>query len=59
MSSYTTDHKYRSQYALTKTARSSNIAILLDAFNKTIIPLVLVEYEIVIPNSALLTLLAI
>ena len=30
---------------------SSNIAILLGVFNKTIIPLALVGYEIVIANS--------
>ena len=31
---------------------SSNIAILLGVFNKTIIPLALVGYEIVIANKA-------
>ena len=52
MSSYTIDHQYRSRYASTKTAGSSNIAILLGVFNKTIIPLALVGYEIVIANEA-------
>ena len=52
MSSYTIDHKYGSRYASTKTAGSSNIAIRLGVFNKTIIPLALVGYEIVIANSA-------
>ena len=44
MSSYTIDHKYRSRYASTKTTGSSNIAILLGVFNKTIIPRALVGY---------------
>ena len=34
-----------------KQLESSNIAILLDVFNKTIIALALVEYEIVVANS--------
>ena len=38
---------------------SSNIAILLGIFNKTIIPLTLVGYEIIIANLALHTSLAI
>ena len=38
---------------------SSNIAILLGVFNKTIIPLALVGYDIVISNSALRASLAI
>ena len=38
---------------------SSNIAILLGVFNKTIIPIALVGYEIVIGNSALRASLAI
>ena len=60
MSSYAIDHKYRSQYASTKTAgRSSNIAILLRVFNETIIALAVVGYEIVIANSALRASLAI
>ena len=61
MSSYTIDHKYCSRYASTKTAGmgSSNIAILFGVFNKTIIPLALVGYEIVTANSALRTSLAI
>ena len=37
----------------TRQLGSSNIAILLGVFNKTIIQLVLVGYEIVIANSAL------
>ena len=59
MSSYTIDHKHRSRYASTKTAGTSNIAILLGVFNKTIIPLALVGYEIVIANSVLRASLAI
>ena len=54
MSSYTIDQKYRSRYASTKTATELNIAILLDVFNKTIIPLALAGYGIVIANSELL-----
>ena len=50
MSSYTIDHKYRSRYASTKTAGSSNIAILLGVLNKTIIPLALVGYENIIAS---------
>ena len=45
---YTIDHKYRSRYPSTKTAGNSNIAIVLGVFNETVIPLALVEYEIVI-----------
>ena len=61
MSSYTIHYKFRSLYASTKTAGHgrSNIAILLGVFNKTIVPLALVGYEIVIANSALRALLAI
>ena len=59
MSSYTIDHKYRSRYASTRTAGSSNIAILLGVFNKTVIPLALVGYGIVITNTALPVSLAI
>ena len=51
MSSYTIDHKYCSQYASSKTAGGSNIAILWGVFNKTI-QRVLVRYEIVIANEA-------
>ena len=51
MSSYSIDHKYRSRYASTKTAGSLNIAILLGVFNKTIIPLALVGYEIALRAS--------
>ena len=45
MSSYTIDHKYPSRHASTK------IVALLGVVNKTIIPLALVGYEIVIANS--------
>ena len=51
MSSYTIDHKYRSRTPQRKQLGSSNIAILLGVFNKTIIPLTLAGYEIVIANS--------
>ena len=46
MSSYSIDHKYRSLYASAGTA--GELDILLGVFNKTIIPLALVGYEIVI-----------
>ncbi len=59
MSSYTIDHKYGSQKASTKTAGELKYCNSLGVFNKTIIPLALVEYEIVIANSALHALLAI
>ena len=54
-------HKHRSRYGSTKTAEKliANIAILLGIFNKTIIPLALVGYEIVIANEALCASLAI
>ena len=51
MSSYTTDHKYRSRYASTKAAGELKYCNLLGVFNKTIIPHALVGYEIVIANS--------
>ncbi len=51
MSSYTTHHKYGSRYASTKTAGELKYCNSLDVFNKTIIPLTLVGYEIVIANE--------
>ncbi len=48
MSSYTIDHKCGSRYASTKTAWELKNCNSLGVFNKTIIPLTLVEYEIVI-----------
>ena len=59
MSSYTIERKYRSRYASTKTAGELKYCNFLGVFNKTIIPLVLVGYEIVIANSALRASLAI
>ena len=59
MSSYTIDHKYCGRCVSTKTAGSSNIAILLGILNKTIIPLALVGYEIIIAYLALRASLAI
>ncbi len=59
MSSYTIDHQYGSQYTSTKTARELKYCNSLGVFNKTIIPLALVGYEIVIANSALSASLAI
>ncbi len=53
MSSYTIDHKYGSRYASTKTAGELKYCNSLGVFNKTIIPLALVGYEIVIETSAL------
>ena len=53
MSSYTIDHKYRGRYASTKTGGELKYCNFLGVFNKTIIPLALVGYEIVIANSAL------
>ena len=47
MSSYTIDHKYAS----TKIAEELKYCNSLGVFNKTIIPLALVGYEIVIANS--------
>ena len=55
MSSYTIDKNIVADTRQRKQLRSSNIAILLDVFNKTIIPLALAGYEIVIANSELLT----
>ncbi len=52
MSSYTIDHKYGSRYASTKTAGELKYCNSLGLFNKTIIPLALVGYEIVIANEA-------
>ncbi len=60
MSSYTIALKYGSQYASTKTARGAQILQFpLGVFNKTIIALALVGYEIVIANTALRASLAI
>ena len=53
MSSYTIDHKYRSRYVSTKTAGELKYYTFLGVFNKTIIQVALVGYEIVIVNSAL------
>jgi len=47
MSSYTIDHKYGSRYALTRTAGELKYCNSLGVFNKTIIPLALVGYEMV------------
>ena len=57
MSSYTTN--IVADTCQRKQLGSSIIAILLGVFNKTIIPLALVEYEIVIANEALRASLAI
>ena len=59
MSSYTIDHKYRSRYASTETGGELKCCNFLGVFNKTIIPLAFVEYQIVIANSALRASLAI
>ena len=53
MSSYTIHHNFVADARQRKHLGSSNIAILLGVFNKTIIPLALVGYEIVIANSEL------
>ncbi len=53
MSSYTLDHKYSSRYASMKTAGELKYCNSLCVFNKIIIPLALVGYEIVIANWAL------
>ena len=52
MSSYTIHHNFVADARQREQLGSSNIAILLGVFNKTIIPLALVGYEIVIANSA-------
>ncbi len=57
MSLYTIDHG--SRYTSTKTAGKLKYCNSLGVFNKTIIPLALAGYEIVIANSALRALLAI
>ena len=61
MSSYTIDHNYRSRYVSTKTAGELKYCNSFGRFfkKKTIIPLALVGYEIVIANSALHASLAI
>ena len=59
MGSYTIDHKHRSRYATEKTAGELKYCNFLGIFNKTIIPLTLVGYEIIIANSALHASLAI
>ena len=59
MSSYTIHQNIVADTRLRKQLESSNIAILLGVFNKTIIPLALVGYGIVITNSALRASLAI
>ncbi len=51
MNSYTIDYKYGSRYASTKTGWELKYRNSLDVFNKTIIPLALVGYEIVIANA--------
>ena len=51
MSSCTIDCKYRSRYASTKLAGELKYCSFLGDFNKTIIPLVLVGYEIVINSQ--------
>ncbi len=53
MSSYSMNHKYGSRYASTIIAEKLKYSISLGVFNKTITPLALVGYEIVIANSAL------
>ena len=52
MNSYTIDQKYRSRYTSAKTAGELKYCNSFRRFNKTFIPLALVEYEIVIANSA-------
>ena len=59
MISNTIDYKYRSRYEKRKQLVGSNIALLFGVFNKAIIPLALVGYEIVIANSVLRASLAI
>ena len=59
MSSYTIHQNIVADTRLRKQLESSNIAILLGVFNKTIIPLALVGYGIVIAKSALRASLAI
>ena len=59
MSSYTIHHNFVADAQQRKHLGSSNIAILLGVFNKTIIPLALVGYEIVKANSELLASLVI
>ncbi len=51
MSSFTIDHKYGSRYASTKIAGELKCCNSLGVFNKTIIPLALVGYEVVIANA--------
>ncbi len=51
--------QYGSRYASTKTTGELKYCNSLGVFNKTIIPLALVGYEIVIANSALHASLAI
>ena len=58
MSSYTIEHNFIADTRQQKQLGSSNIAILLGVFNKTVIPLILLGYEIVIANSALCASLA-
>ena len=53
MNLYTIVHKHRSRYGSTKTAGELKYCNSFGRFNKTIIPLALVGYEIVIANSAL------
>ena len=59
MSSYTINHKYRSRYTSRKTAGELKYFNSSGCFNKTVIPLTLVGYEIVIANLALRASLAI
>ncbi len=59
MSSYTIHHKYGSRNAWTKTDGELKYCNSLGVLNKTIIPLALVGYEIVIAISALRASLAI
>ena len=56
MSSYTLDHKYGRSMHQQEQQGSSNIAIIIIFFNKTIILLALVGYEIVIANSLAITI---
>ncbi len=51
MSSYTIVHKFGSRYASTKIAGELKYGNSLGVLNKTIIPLTLVGYDIVIANS--------
>ena len=50
MSSDTIDHKFGSRYVSTKIAGEFRYCNSLCVFNKTIIPLTLVVYEVVIAN---------